>query len=159
MTGHSGSGTRATLLLFLIVAAALLVVGISKTMLVLEVGSPSVIVPVSKGDVFVRTYMHSMYHVPVSEKFRIEDKYFRLVHVMTQSDAVLAYLGVEGKDEPNVDRQLREFTIPAASMGNHVIQVHDRNIPLGTHEDRGGKIHVKLIRMPLLVHFARLVWR
>ena len=67
-------------------------------LLVVKIGSPEVMVPVSEGDVFFRTYMHSMYEVPVSEKFRIEDGHFRLVHVQTQSDAVLAYLGLGRKE-------------------------------------------------------------
>jgi len=79
--------------------------------------------------------------------------------VQTQSDAVLAYLGIERKNEPNVDGKFKEFCIPAASIGNHVLRFHDRDIVLGTQEGRDGSIRVKLARVPLLTHFARLVWR
>ena len=72
--------------------------GLWKDLLVVKIGSPEVMVPVSEGDVFFHTYVHSMYQVPVSEKFRIEDGHFRLVHVQTQSDAVLALLGSRRKE-------------------------------------------------------------
>lgn len=151
--------TKYLVLLPLFFVAALAALGLSKDHLVVKIGSPEVMVPVSEGDVFFRTYIHSMYQVPVSEKFRIEDGHLRLVHVQTQSDAVLAYLGIERKNEPNVDGKFREFSIPAASIGNHVLRFHDRDIPLGTHEGRNGSIHVKLARVPVLTYFARLVWR
>ncbi len=159
MKRRSARGTRALVLCPLILAAALLTVGLCKTLLVLEIGRPGFLVPVSEGDVFFRTYVHSMYRAPVTEKFRVEGGHFRLVHVMSQSDAVLEYLGLERKDEPNVDRQFTQFTIPAASIGNHMIRLHDRDIPLGTHEDTDGKIRVKLMRVSLLEYVARLVWR
>lgn len=151
--------TRTLVLLLLSFAAALSAVGLWKDLLVVTIDSPNVMVPVSEGDVVFRTYMHSMYQVPVSEKFRIEYGHFKLVHVETQSDAVLAYLGLEGKNEPNAHGNFREFSVPAASIGDHVLRFHDRDIPLGTHEGPDGSIHVKLARVPLLAYFARLVWR
>ena len=151
--------TRTLVLLLLSFAAALSAVGLWKDLLVVKIGSPEVMVPVSEGDVFFRTYMHSMYQVPVSEKFRIEYGHFRLVHVQTQSDAVIAYLGLEGKNEPNAHGNFTEFSVPAASIGEHVLRFNDRDIPLGTHEGRDGTIHVKLARVPVLTYFAHLVWR
>ncbi len=159
MKGRPYLGAKALVLTLLILAAALLIAGLWKDLLVLQIGSPKILFPVSEGDVFVRIYTHSMYQTPVSEKFRVEDAQFRLFHVMTQSDAVLAYLGVEGKNEPNVDGTFREFTIPAASIGNHCLRVHDQDIPLVTCADPEGKISVKLLRVPLLVYFTRLIWR
>jgi len=151
--------TRTLVLLLLSFAAALSAVGLYKDLLVVTIDSPNVMVPVSEGDVLFRTYMHSMYQVPVSEKFRIKYGHFELVHVETQSDAVLAYLGLEGRTEPNAHGKFREFSVPAASIGDHVLRFHDRDIPLGTHEGPDGSIHVKLARVPLLAYFARLVWR
>jgi hypothetical protein len=150
---------RTLVLLLLSFAAALLAMGLWKDRLVVTVDSPKVMAPVSEGDVFFHTYMHSMYQAPVSEKFRIECGYFRLVHVQTQSDAVLAYLGLEGKNEPNAYGNFREFSVPAASIGDHVLRFRDRDIPLGTREGRDGSIHVELTRVPALAYFARLVWR
>ncbi len=152
------SGAKALVLCALVAAAALLTVGFWKTILVIEISSPDVLAPVREGDLFMRTYTHSMYQVPVTEKFRIEGDQFRLVHVMTQSEAVLAYLGLESKTEPNVDRKFTEFTIRAASMGNHALSVHNRTILLTTGQGRDGGIRVRLIRIPLLVYLARVVW-
>ena len=69
--------TRTLVLLLLSFAAALSAVGLWKDLLVVKIGSPEVMVPVSEGDVFFRTYMHSMYQVPVSEKFRIRIRTFQ----------------------------------------------------------------------------------
>jgi hypothetical protein len=138
--------------------AALSIAGLWMDLLVVRIDSPEVAVAVSEGDILYRTYMHSMYEVPVSEKFRIEGGHFRLVHVHTQSEAVLAYLGIEGKDEPNAHGEFREFSIPAASIGDHRLRLHDCDIPLGTHECRDGNIHVQLARVSL-IDFALLVWR
>jgi len=151
-----GARFRATrpALLLLVLLAALVVAGIGKKVLVLEIERPNVMVPVRVGDVFFHTYTQSMYGVPVKEKFRVEDGLFRLVHVTTSSDAALVYLGIEKKDEPNVDATYREFTIPAASIGNHVISVHDEVIPLGTGAERDGRIRVRLVKMSLLAYVA-----
>jgi len=150
--------TRPALLL-LVLLAALVVAGIGKNVLVLEIEDPNVTVTVRVGDVFFHTYTQSMYDVPVKEKFRVEDGLFRLVHVTTSSDAALVYLGIEKKDEPNVDEAFREFTIPAASIGNHVISVDDKEIPLGTRAGRDGRIRVKLVKISLLTYVGRLMWR
>lgn len=151
--------TRRLILLPILFVAALATAGMWKDHLVLKIGNPEVMVPVSEGDVFFRTYIHSMYQVPVSEKFRIEDGHLRLVHVQTQSEAVLVYQGLEGKNEPNADGQFTEFLVSAASIGNHVLRFHDRDIALGTREDRDGSIKVELSRIPLFTYFAHLVWR
>jgi len=140
-------------------AAALSMLSAGKSLLVLEIGGPEVRVPVSEGDEFFHTYRQSMYDVLVSEKFRIEDGYFRLVHVATQSDAVLWYLGIERKDEPNVDGIFTEFTVPAASIGNHMIRVHDREIRLDAVQNRDGKISVRLRRAPAFLSLANLIGR
>jgi hypothetical protein len=146
-------------LLVLLFVAALAVIGLWKHVLVVQIDGPGVLVPVSHGDAFFRTYMHSMYQVPVTEKFRLEEGHFRLVHVQTESDAVLAYLGIESRDEPNADAQLKEFSIPAASIGKHVLRFSDRDIALGTDEGRDGRIRVRLTRVPLFTYLAHLIWR
>jgi hypothetical protein len=146
-------------LAFLFIVAALSGTGLCRHILVVRVSDPEVLVPVSVGDVFFRDYVQSMYQVPVSEKFRIEAEHFRLVHVQTRSEAVLVYLGIEGKDEPNVDGKFTEFSIPAASIGDHVLRFRDHSIVLGTHEGRDGSIKIGLAKMPLHRYFAHTVWR
>jgi hypothetical protein len=159
VTQSSGRGAKALLPFLLILAAALLTVGLCKNLLLVQIDNPEALVWVSEGDMLVHTYMHSMYRVPVSEKFRIERGHFRLFHVKTDSYAVLEYFGLERKDEPNVDEEFKEFSIPVASIGNHVLRLHDVDIPLGTHQDRDGRIRVKLVEGPLLVYVTRLLWR
>jgi hypothetical protein len=154
----SGNWIRVSLLLSLIVAF-LLVLGCWKTLLILEIGAPELRLSVHQDDVIVCTYINSIYDVPVSEKLRIEDGHFRLFHVTTQSDAVLAFMGLERKDEPNADLEFKEFIVNAASLGHHVLRVHDRDIPLRSHSDQEGRIHVKLLKAPLLTHLTRSIWR
>ncbi len=146
-------------LLLSLIVACLLVLGFWKTLLILEIGTPGLRLSVHQDDVIVCTYINSIYDVPVSEKLRIEDGHFRLFHVMTESDAVLAFLGLERKDEPNTDLEFKEFTVNAASLGHHVLRVHDRDIPLRSHSDQEGRIHVKLLKAPLLTHLTRSIWR
>lgn len=159
MKNRSWRGTTVLASVLLLLATALVMIGFWRSVLVLEIGGLGVAEPVSPGEVFVRTYTNSMYEVPVHEKFRIEDDHFRLVHVKTPSDAVLAYLSIEGKDEPNVNLRLTEFTIPAASTGRHIIRLHNRDVQLGTGEGRDGSIRVRLLRVPLIVYSVRFIWR
>ncbi|MEW6533231.1 MAG: hypothetical protein AB1473_20540 [Thermodesulfobacteriota bacterium] len=159
MTHSSGRSPKTLVLVLVILAAALLTVGLCKNLLLVQIDNPEVLAPVSEGDVLVHTYMHSMYQVPVSEKFKIERGHFRLFHVKTDSYAALEYLGLERKDEPNVDVAFAEFSIPAASIGKHMLRLHDREIPLGTHQDSNGRIRVKLVQASAVVYFARLLWR
>lgn len=154
----SGNWIKVSVLCSLMVAC-LLALGFWKTVLILEIGTPELRLSVHQGDVIVCTYINSIYDVPVSEKLRIEDGHFRLFHVITQSDAVLAFLGLERKDEPNADLEVKEFTVNAASLGHHVLRVHDRDIPLRTHSDQEGRIHVKLRKVPLLTYLTRPIWR
>jgi hypothetical protein len=146
-------------LLALLFVIAFFAVGLRKQVLVVQVDGPDVLIPVSEGEVFFRSYTHSMYQVPVSEKFLIENEHFRLVHVQTQSEAVLAYLGLEGKNEPNADAKVKEFSIPAASIGKHMLRFPHRDLYLGTQEGRNGSIRVKLTKVPLFMYLARLFWR
>jgi hypothetical protein len=159
MKRRSRLETRALILLPVILILALSGAAFRNDLVVLEIGTPEVVLPVSEGDVFVHTYVHSMYQVPVSEKFRIEDGNFRLVHVMTESEAALEYLGLESKEEPNVNRTCNEFTILAASIGSHSLRVKDRYVPLATIADSDGRIKVKLRRVALLGYCARTIWR
>jgi hypothetical protein len=159
MRSRSWRRAKALVPVLLLLVTVMAMVGFWKSVLVLEIGGLGFEERVSPGDVFVHTYTHSMYDVPVLEKYRIEDGHFRLVHVTAQSDAALDYLGIDRKDEPNVNLKLREFNIPAASTGHHVIRLHDSDVPLGTGEGRDGTIRVELLKVPLVVYFSRLMWR
>jgi len=155
----SGRGAKALLLLLVILAAALLTVGLCKNLLFVQIDNPKALARVSEGDELVHTYTHSMYHALVSERFRIERGHFRLLHVKTDSYAALEYLGLERKEEPNAHGAFTEFSIPAASMGSHMLRLNDRDISLGTDQDRDGRIRVKLVEAPLLVCLASFFWR
>jgi hypothetical protein len=140
-------GTLVVVSLTVLAAAVLPAWGICRDRPVLEIGNGRHSIPVSKGEVFRHSYVQSMYDVPVTEKFQIEDGYFRLIQVVTDSDAVLAYLGLERGKEPNAAGRFVEFTVPLGSIGNHVISVSGRDIPLGTGENQTGSTTVKLRMM------------
>ncbi|MFH0824700.1 MAG: hypothetical protein V2B18_18250, partial [Pseudomonadota bacterium] len=140
-------GTLIVVSLTVLAAAALPAWGIYRDRPVLDIGNGRHLIPVSKGEIFRHSYVQSMYDVPVTEKFQIEDGYFRLIQVVTESDAVLVYLGLERGKEPNDAGRFVEFTIPLGSIGNHVISVPGRDIPLGTGENQTGSTSVKLRKM------------
>ena len=151
-------GTWGRVPVVILLALVLLALGFWKTVLVLEIGAPGLRLSVHQGDVVICTYIHSIYDVPVSEKLRVEDGYFKLFHVTTESDAVLAFLGLDRKDGSNVDREFKEFTVNAASQGGHVLTVHGRDIPLKARNDQAS-IHVRLIKAPLVARLTHLIWR
>jgi hypothetical protein len=61
-----------------------------------------------------------------------------------------------------VQRVLQEFSIPADSVGNHVLCAGGRRIPLASVPADGGRILVRLTRTPLFIywiHPLRELWR
>jgi hypothetical protein len=102
-----------------------------------------------------------MFGVPVEERLRVEAGRLVLFEVVS-SDAALEYLRIETKGPNNVKRILRDFSIPAGSMGDHVLCVGDRRIPLASVPVEDGRIHIRLTRPPLftyLTHPLRELWR
>jgi hypothetical protein len=101
-----------------------------------------------------------MYGVPVEERLRIERGRLILFEVVS-SDAALEYLGIEARGANNARRVLQEFSIPADSIGNHVLFIDGRRIPLSSVPAEGGSIHIRLIRQPVfsyLIHQFRELW-
>ena len=144
---------------FAVLAVACLLAGIRPQ--VLEIGRAGPHVWVREGDVVSLHYIQSMYGVPVEERLRVEAGRLVLFEVVS-SDAALEYLGIETRGPHNASRVLQEFSIPAASVGNHVLCVGDHRIPLAAVPADDGRILVRLARPPLftyLIHHLRELWR
>jgi hypothetical protein len=144
---------------FAALAVACLLAGIRPQ--VLEIGRAGPHVWVHEGDLVSLHYIQSMYGVPVEERLRVEAGCLVLFQVVS-SDAALEYLGIETRGPHNASRVLQEFSIPAASVGNHVLCVGDHRIPLAAVPADGGRILIRLARPPLftyLIHQFRELWR
>jgi hypothetical protein len=155
------SGYRKTrfLLYPLLCLVSILAIGFLVKLRTVEIGDNGQYFPVSEGEIFVLEYTHSMYQVPVREKFRVEDTYFILFHVETQSDAVLEYFGIGDKKENNVRKVLKEFSIPVASIGKHMLYIKDRKIPLDAANNNQENINIKLLKIPLITYIIHTLWR
>jgi len=144
---------------FAVLAIACLLAGIRPQ--VLEIGRAGPHVWVREGDLVSLHYTQSMYGVPVEERLRVEAGRLVLFQVVS-SDAALEYLGIETHGPHNTSRVLQEFSIPAASVGNHVLCVGDHCIPLAAVPADGGSVLIRLARPPLftyLIHHLRELWR
>ncbi len=144
---------------FIVLALACLAAGIRP--LVLEIGSQGPRLWVREGDLISLHYTQSMYGVPVAEHLRVEDGRLVLFEVVS-SEAALEYLGIEAKGPNNVRRVLQEFSIPADSVGNHVLCAGGRRLPLASVPADEGRILIRLTRPPLfiyLIHALREFWR
>jgi len=147
------------ILAFGVLAVACLAAGIRLP--VVEVGRAGPRIRVKDGDPVCLHYTQSMYGVPVEERLRVEAGRLVLFEVVS-SDAALEYLGIETRGPNNARRILQEFSIPADSVGNHVLDVGDLRIPLPTVPSDEGRILVRLVRPPLfiyLIHSLRELWR
>ena len=147
------------ILAFGVLAVACLAAGIRLP--VVEVGRAGPRIRVKDGDPVCLHYTQSMYGVPVEERLRVEAGRLVLFEVVS-SDAALEYLGIETRGPNNTRRILQEFSIPADSVGNHVLDVGARRIPLSTVPSDEGRILVRLVRPPLfiyLIHSLRELWR
>jgi hypothetical protein len=153
-------GSRAgRLTVFAVLALACLAAGIRP--LVLEIGQAGPQLWVREGDLVTLRYTQSMYGVPVAERLRVEAGRLVLFEV-SSSDAALEYLGIETKGPNNVRRVLQEFSIPADSVGNHVLYAGDCRIALASVPANEGRILIRLARPPLfiyLIHPLRELWR
>lgn len=144
---------------FALLALACLAAGIRP--LVLEVGRQGPRRWVREGDLISLHYTQSMYGVPVAEHLRVEDGRL-VVFEVDSTDAALEYLGIETKGPHNVKRVLQEFSIPADSMGNHMLVAGGHCIPLSSVPADEGRIRVRLARPPLfiyLIHSLGEYWR
>jgi hypothetical protein len=144
---------------FAVLAAVCLLAGIRPQ--VLEIGGTGPHVWVREGDLVSLHYTQSMYGVPVEERLRVAAGRLALFEVVS-SDAALEYLGIETRGPQNATRILQEFSIPADSVGNHVLCVGDHRILLAAVPADEGRILIRLARPPLftyLIHQLRELWR
>lgn len=144
---------------FAVLAFACLAAGIRP--MVIEIGGTGPRLLVREGDVISLHYTQSMYGVPVTERLRVQDGRLVLFEVVS-SEAALEYFGIETKGADNVRRVLQEFSIPADSVGNHVLAAGGRRIPLASIPAEEGSILIRLARPPLFIywiHSLRELWR
>jgi hypothetical protein len=147
----------ALLCLMLCISTAIILV-LQIEVQVLKIGGSGFFFRVKNGNIISLKYMHSMYGVPVIERLRVENGRLELFHVKT-SDAALEYFGIQGKDENNVKNSLKEFTIPAGSVGQHTLTVHGQEIILSSIHTKDQKIHIYIIKQPLVSYCRDSVWR
>jgi hypothetical protein len=124
----------------------------------LHIGEDGPVFRVEEGQIFSLCYIHSMYGVPVTEKFRIDDRGFTLFHVVS-SDAALEYFGIESNKENNVRRTLAEFSIPRSSIGRHVLSIGHSAVRLEDLAGQGEQIRIRMARMPVIEYIVKHQWR
>jgi hypothetical protein len=163
----SGHRVLAHLLCFavLITAVAFMVIFVDSQ--VIEIRGPGLFYPVENGDTVTHAFVHSMYDVPVFERFRIENAAMHLFHVNSVSDAALEYYGIENRHESNVDRRITEFCIPIDSIGSHVLFIGNHAICLYFERSQTAfslnpgehRICVRLSRRPAVINWVNSLWR
>jgi hypothetical protein len=147
-----------SLLYLLSLLAGCVAVGSMVKIQVLQAGDYGPVFYVAEGEVFSLRYTHSMYGVPVTERFRVENGCFTLFHVIS-SDAALDYFGIERKEENNAERTAAEFLIPQASVGRHVLLIKDRKIKLRDLAGQDERVRVRMAQIPIITYIAKHVWR
>jgi hypothetical protein len=149
----------------LIIAAVFGVISIDSQFI--EIRGPGLLYPVQNGDTVTHAFIHSMYDVPVFERFRIENAAMHLFHVDSISDAALEYYGIENRHENNVNRRIREFCIPIGSIGSHVLFIGNHAICLYFEQSQTAfflnpcehSICVRLFRRSAVINWANSLWR
>ena len=146
------------------VVSAVLIAGLAAAFIsidtpVIEIGESRRCIAVKTGDSMTHTFIHSMYDVPVFERFRIENDGMHLFHVDSESLAALEYYDIENRLENNVSRRIQEFSIPAESIGSHVLIIGNRQISLSGLKDGERSTPVRLTRRPAIVNRVNFLWR
>jgi hypothetical protein len=121
---------------------------------VLEIGRTGPRIPVRTGEVVTLRYTQSMYGTPVEERLRVEEGRLVLFEVVA-SDAALEYLRIESRGPGNAALALDGFTVPADSVGGHVLAAGGREIALATVSAEDGRIPVRLARAPRFAIFIQ----
>jgi hypothetical protein len=152
-----GRTTVILLCLLLCISVAIVAVLLIKVQ-VLKIGDFGPFFRVVNGNIITLRYTHSMYGVSVTERLRVENGCLELFHVVT-SDAALEYFGIEGKDENNVKNSLKEFTIPKESVGRHTLSIQGHEILLSNIRTKDQKIHIIIIKQPLVSYYIDSIWR
>jgi FtsP/CotA-like multicopper oxidase with cupredoxin domain len=112
---------------------------------VLEVGCAGPRIPVRSGEVVTLRYTQSMYGTPVEERLRVADGRLVLFEVAA-SDAALEYLRIESRGPGNAALALEGFSVPADSVGGHVLAAGGREVALATVPTQEGRVRVRLAR-------------
>lgn len=149
--------TAVLLCLLLCVSAACFAVLLIKVQ-ILKIGDSGIFFRVINGNIITLRYTHSMYGVPVTERLRVENGRLELFHVKT-SDAALEYFGIEEKGENNVKNSLKEFIIPADSVGQHSLSVQGHEISLSNIPAESKKIYITIVKQPLILYLFKSCWR
>lgn len=153
-------GHRRTVILLCL----LLCIGVTATTVlltrvqILEIGDPGLHLRVTNGNIVALRYTHSMYGVPVTERLRVENGRLELFHVET-TDAALEYFGIEGKGVNNVNNSLKKFTIPAESVGRHMLSVKGFDVLLSDICTKDQRIHISIKEQPLVSYYIESIWR
>lgn len=126
------------------------VAGLVFNMQVVEVGENGICLLVKKGDIISHEFIHSMYDVPVVERFKVENGSLNLFHVDSPSDAALEYYMIEKRNEGNVNRAISEFCIPTSSIGKHILKINDKSISIATSQTGDRCVRIRLTWLPLV---------
>jgi hypothetical protein len=135
-------------------AAALLIMGMNQNVMVIRINDSGPFFLVSEGDILSRSYTDSMYHERVTENFKVAGGKLKVESVVTESDAVRAYLGIGPSPKELPHQELEGFIIPAYSIGRHTLEFQDRMVELGMSGDCNGKIHIRLEEMNVFQYAA-----
>jgi len=147
-----------TLLCLLLLCIIVVILFFILKIQVLVIGDAGYFFRVTNGNIITLSYTHSMYNVPVIERLKVENGTLELFHVET-SDAALEYFGIEGKKAKNVKISIKEFTIPAVSVGHHVLSVKGYDIILGDVKTKDQKIRVSINKQSFASYFINSIWR
>lgn len=159
MKAIKGHRKRLLLLCPFFLAVGFVIAGYFIKAQVLEIGDGGLSFSVKPGEIFAHCFIHSMYDVPVCEKFRVEKGTFTLFYIETQSDAALEYYGIEKRQENNVNRRFTEMIIPAESSGRHRIQIGNREIHPDKSYTKDRHIRIRIIEIPVAAHIFHELWR
>lgn len=113
---------------------------------------------VSPSEPFSMFYIHSIYREPVIEEFRVKEGAILLEGVRTKSPAVMEYYGFEDTKEFHpVTQRLGAIYFRWGSGEGQGLVVKERKIYLSEIGDRGDRIRMRVVSMPLgyylLSHF------
>ncbi len=127
------------------------------TLIVLDIRGEKKLIPINEGDELTHSYVHSMYQVPVSEKFILRDGRLKLTRVDTPNVSVLEYFGLTDPDVEHLGLYFDSFTTPAASVGSHTVQIRNSEVDVGTAEGIEGKISLSVWKTNNLFYYMNFL--
>jgi hypothetical protein len=105
---------------------------------------------ISPSEPFSMFYIHSVYHEPVIEEFRVENEAIVLMGVRTKSPAVMEYYGFEDTKEfhPMNQRLGAIYFKWGVGEGQGLI-VRDKKIYMSEIGEKGDRIRLRVVSMSL----------